>query len=149
MTTHIQWVSTHGQVEHEVVQYIEKSIGVIFPEDYKSIARVNHGGSPIPDTFNLEEYGEGVINRLLSFNQDSPLYIIKVWESLKTLHRQPKEIVPFANDPFGNLYVFDYREGDNPTLAVYDHEEGDDPLSPLCNNFTEWISNLSDEEEEI
>lgn len=146
MIEDIHWVSTHGKVQKEIIEHIEKRLGIPFPEDYKECARINHGGTPVPDTFDLEEYGEGVVNRLLSFNEDSPIYILNTWESLKTVHKQPKEIIPFANDPFGNIYCFDYRESEsNPVIVFYDHEtdpDDDMALTYVCDTFTELIESL-------
>ena len=129
------WMSTHGEVEEETINKVEKSLGMC-----KSESR----GTPIPGAFYLHEYGEGVINRLLSFNEDSPIYILKMWESLNTMHEQPKELIPFANDPFGNVYCFDYRQKETPSLVTYDHEERD--VEPLCCTFSDLMAGIVKED---
>lgn len=69
--------------------------------------------------------------------------------------RIPKRLIPFADGPFGNLYVISVRGKDKGSVYYWDHEleydeEQDDcrlddyfgNLTKLANSFTEFVSSL-------
>ncbi|WP_425412152.1 SMI1/KNR4 family protein [Melghirimyces thermohalophilus] len=56
-------------------------------------------------------------------------------------------MIPFANDSFGNVYCFDYRQGKTPSLVAYDHEEGD--IEPLCRTFSKLVAGIIEEDDDF
>jgi hypothetical protein len=89
---------------------------MVFPDDYVLVTCDNHGGTPTPDTYDVDDHGEAVFGYLLSFNSNRAHYIIKTFEKVKD--RLLDGIIPIANDPFGNLICFDFRQ-DSKILQLF------------------------------
>ncbi|PEQ29255.1 SMI1/KNR4 family protein [Bacillus cereus] len=139
----VNWLFTEELIEEKIISKVEKSLGVIFPQDYKECVMKYNGGCPEPDNFNFENGGEGVINNLLSFaNQDMNIEMF-----YDPIQPEIEGIVPFARDPFGNLICFDYRADKlSPTIVFWDHEEqGEAAIEIICNTFSELLDGLYDE----
>ncbi len=62
--------------------------------------------------------------------------------------RIPTKVISFGEDPFGNLYCFDYREGSSPKVVYWDHEKAfNDPensLTYIADSFTGFVNMLYD-----
>lgn len=143
MAVDIQWYDPHGHVSDRELGGVEDYFGVRFPKDYLAVAKDYNGASPIADTFSFE-YKEAVFDRLLSLHVDNGEYLVRVYEQIKD--RFVPEVIPFADDVFGNFLCFDYRGGPSPTITYWDHERAHlDPASalfPVCDTFTDLLNRL-------
>ncbi|EEL55266.1 SMI1 / KNR4 [Bacillus cereus Rock4-2] len=82
---------------------------------------MNNGANVEPEIFNVNNH-ERVFGTLLSFDENSDEYIVEVYNDFSdTL---PKELIPFAFDPAGNLICFDYKNHEeNPIVVFWEHED--------------------------
>jgi hypothetical protein len=142
LTENIEWLFCHEQVDDKVIDGIESQLNVKFPEDYIDCAKINHGGNPSLQVYDFPEHYEAVFNSLLSLSPDESSYIVDVYNNVKK--RLVDNIIPFADDPFGNLICFDYRNGtDNVSIVFWDHElsyeDSQKALTPICATFTSLL----------
>ncbi|MCK8823441.1 SMI1/KNR4 family protein [Fuchsiella alkaliacetigena] len=147
MREKIEWMFDKGSVSEEIIKTVEEKFGVIFPANYKEIVKENNGAQPVPDVYDFEGRKEAVMNSLLHFNLEEQGNIIDVYEKMKD--RLPELVYPFANDPFGNLICFDYRNNSkNPEVVFWNHEETEGAISHICDSFNELLFKLYDPEEQ-
>src|SRR5690606_3082757 len=109
----------------------------------------NNSGTPMPYSYDFEGRKGAVFDRLLSHDPNSPSYIVSTYNAVKD--RLPKGIYPFAEDTFGNLICFDYREDmENPSIVFWDHERPDHKnIFPVCSSFTDLLNKLYEYEDDI
>jgi len=93
----------------------------------------SHGTQPTPYSIDFGDLKEKVFGCLLSFEKGSPINIEYVYSWVKD--DLPDKVFPFARDPFGNLYCFDYRDSDDPTIVYWYHETSS--ITKVCDRFSE------------
>ncbi|MFD2671210.1 SMI1/KNR4 family protein [Marinicrinis sediminis] len=148
MTEKITWILSHPPVSENEIQKVEEKLKVKLPSDYVTCVKINNGGTPQDkEILDFAEKEGAVFNRLLSYHPEKSTYILETYEDI--LDRLVPHVFPFASDPFGNFYCFDYRQnpsGNQPTIVYWDHEMTFiDPfyaLIPVCSSFTELLSML-------
>lgn len=76
----IDWQFADEKVSREQVEGVAREIGVSFSLDYIECAVINHGANVEPEAFNIRNR-EKVFGSLLSFDESSPDYFLKVYEN--------------------------------------------------------------------
>jgi hypothetical protein len=121
MKTQIEWNWALPSVDKNIVRSIEEGLGITFPNDYVECAMVNHGGRPSLHCIDFGGRKDRVFQGLLALTEGR-----KKMTVLGTLtavaDRLPRGLIPFGEDPAGNLYCFDYRARSHPTVVFWDHE---------------------------
>lgn len=109
----------------------------ILPNDYKETVALYNGGRPDKSSVKVDSR-ERVFKSLLSFNTEDKENIFDVHKWLESkLH---KNLVPFAIDPAGNYFCFDYKNSDKMSVVYWNHEN--QSISKICNNFSELLEEL-------
>ena len=92
---------------------------------------------------------EEVFNNFLSFDEEDSSNIINAYNDVKD--RLIEKVIPFAEDPFGNLLCFDYRNSEQPIIVFWEHEKAfnnkENAISFICNTFSELLNMLHESEE--
>ena len=92
---------------------------------------------------------EEVFNNLLSFDEEDSSNMIDTYNDVKD--RLVEKVIPFAEDPFGNLICFDYRTNKQPTIVFWEHEKAfndkESAIRYLCDYFTELLLMLHELQE--
>jgi len=149
MNNNLRWICENDDVETITISKVEAIFGVKFPTDYIDIVMKNDGGYPMPDRFNLND-NEEVFNNLLSFDEEDSNNILDTYYDVKD--RLFEEIIPFAEDPFGNLICFDYRQSSQPTVVFWEHEtaskDKNAAIKKISDTFTELLDSLYEHKEE-
>jgi hypothetical protein len=144
MSNSIRWISEEGLKEISTITKVETIFEIKFPKDYIECVMKNDGGYPMPNRFTLNEHEE-VFNKLLSL-QEVSYNIIDTYNNVKD--RLINGVIPFAEDPFGNLLCFDYRKSKQPNIVFWDHEKAfinrNSALCYLCDSFSDLLLLLHD-----
>ncbi|QXE02894.1 SMI1/KNR4 family protein [Terribacillus sp. DMT04] len=120
MRSDLTWPIPDETVSKDYVIEVGKKIGYILPNDYVECAVQNNGSAVIPYNFDVDGITR-VFGTLLSYNNDSSENIVKVYDNY--VSSLPKDLVPFAFDPAGNLICFDYKNHENnPIVVFWEHE---------------------------
>jgi hypothetical protein len=153
MSTKIEWENQQPPANSTDVKKVEEILGVKLPADYVKCAMRNHGGQPTPDCL-IVDGDERVFNSLFALSnpegEDDVETLLEAYELVRD--RLPDKVIPFGDDPAGNLFCFDYRRGSAPTIAFWDHEVAaeapDKSLTYIEENFTKFINMLYDPDNE-
>lgn len=114
------WRRPGDPLKHDDIAKVESLFGICFPEDYVNCVQLYHGASVIPYCIDING-NVRVFANLLSFSDNSVDNITKVFVSNKD--RFKDGIFPFACDPAGNYFCFDYRKDkNNPSIIFWNHE---------------------------
>jgi cell wall assembly regulator SMI1 len=118
----VKWKYLERPVSEQEIRKVEEELNVTFPADYKQCVQVNHGASPEQFVLDVEGIERAFGSLLMVNTPESASDIVRTYESYKdTL---PKDIIPFADDPGGNLVCFDYKDHKgNPIIVFWEHEE--------------------------
>lgn len=156
----IKWRRPDKPLKCEDISKIEELFSICFPKDYVECVQNYHGASVIPYRIDLNG-NVRVLANLLSFADDSVDNITKAYFSNKD--RFKDGIFPFACDPSGNYFCFDYREDkNNPSVIFWNHELAvnaadysqeqlkrinlsdtqEKAMERVCSSFTELLSML-------
>ena len=148
MSNNLRWICENDSVETTTISKVEAIFGIEFPRDYVECIIKNDGGYPKPNRFLLNG-NEEVFNNLLSFDEEDSSNMIVTYNDVKD--RLIEKVIPFAEDPFGNLLCFDYRNNKQPTIVFWEHEKAfynkETATSYLCDSFTDLISMLHETQE--
>jgi len=159
----VKWRSWDEPVTNKEVENVGQRLGVKLPVDYIEVAIQYNGAHVSPELFNVEGT-EKVFGTLLTYDSEDDEYILEVFNDYKdTL---PKDLIPFAFDPAGNLICFDYKNHeDNPIVVFWEHENAwekedlmqDEGLTEeeaeerarenvfyVADNFTQFLDKLHD-----
>lgn len=162
--SNVVWKYVQRGIRLDEVRKVEEEIGVRFPADYVKCVLENDGGHPQPNEVKLPSGHEVVFGVLLSFAEDEVDSLIESYRILE--ERLPTGVVPFADDPGGNCFCFDFsQDRDNPSIVFWYHEyaltredyEGlgdlgksyeevlrEEAIRPVCGSFTELLSMLKE-----
>lgn len=128
------------------IKKIERYFGVELPTDYAECAVANNGGRPWEDKFETSKGTTEQFNLLFDLRDNSQVWNpIEVYEDIRD--RLEGKIIPFADDPGGNMLCFDYRKTkSNPKIVFWDHEIANTnpkkALTPACDTFTDLLNML-------
>lgn len=66
-------------------------------------------------------------------------------------NRLIEKVIPFAEDLFGNMICFDYRNNSQPLIVFWEHEKAfsdkESAITHICNNFAELLNMLYETQE--
>ncbi len=141
----MNWTGSLQPVSKQEVEAIEWVLGVKLPDDYLECAMVNHGGRPSLKCLDFAKRKDNVFQSLLPLTEQSKrMGVVQMISSVTD--RLPGQVIPFGNDPGGNLYCFDYRRSPSPRVVYWDHElaVGNPPeaIVPVAESFTELLGML-------
>lgn len=144
MKNKIIWEFSEGKLTNQEVEKVETELKIKFPKDYIEVVLENDGGFPDPNVFFMNSNEES-FNNLINLKADAEYNIFKTMDMVRD--RLVDGIVPFGDDPGGNLICFDYRTNEVPTIVFWDHEiagggDLEKAITFVCNSFTDLLNML-------
>lgn len=101
--------------EKDAIYEIEKILDLRFPNDLLKYIKV--GNAATPEKNKIFVCGnERVVASMLSFNKEENIEDIYMFMN----HVKMNRVIPFAIDPFGNLFVYFV---DKQTVGFWNHED--------------------------
>ena len=125
-------------VSDEIIRSIEVNLDVVFPIDYRALISEHNGGRPKPNAIDIPGRREAVMERLLRIDSDGGENVANTATILKS--RSQGDLVPFACDPFGNLFCFKFVGKTQSAVVYWEHESGS--VSTICKTFSELLGLL-------
>jgi len=134
----------------ELLDVVERSLRVSFPEIYKNFIKDNNGAVPITNRFNINQH-EYSIEKFLCILNDSESDSINGWYDVEVIIAQIGDrltdhedlvgmnVVPIAALHSGDFICLDFRESEEPTVIIWFHEESEE-FSPVTQNVALNIS---------
>lgn len=113
----------------EEIEKVENELGFKFPNQYKSIIKKYNGGRPTPNVFDISTRKGLVFNSLITLNKIPSVY--------KRISKESSGIIPFADDPSGNIIAFK-----NNAIVLWDHETN--KIYSISSSFNSLLNSLYD-----
>ena len=120
----------------ENIKVVETELKIKFPQDFVTNIKKYDGGYPKPNKITVEGQEE-VLNNLVSFLEEDTSFILDIISDIENF--RDSNLVPIAEDPFGNLFCYSFRENAYE-IVFWSHEES--YVKYVCNNFEELIAML-------
>ncbi|MBP3611330.1 MAG: SMI1/KNR4 family protein [Lachnospiraceae bacterium] len=133
----MKWNCENKVVTSDVIKMIETELKIKFPKDFIKNIKQYDGGYPIPNKISIEGQEE-VLNNLVSFLEEDTSFILDIISNTENF--RDSNLVPIAEDPFGNLFCYSF--GENTCKIVFWHHEKNAEIKYVCNNFEELIAML-------
>lgn len=134
----IEWKYAVPLGDDEEIQEVEEFVLLPLPADYKAFVRDHNGAMPRPNAIDLPNGREAVLNRLLRIESTAKGNVRSIAQAI--WRERKVNLVPFAEDPFGNLYCFEYSGRNLKSVVFWDHESN--TASRICATFSELIAAL-------
>lgn len=122
-------------LSNEVVRSVESQLAVVFPSDYRALVTAHNGSRPKPNAVEIPGNGEAVMERLVRVDAGAAENVMSVATILRS--RGLVNLVPFASDPFGNLFCFQFSGKSLSAVVFWEHENGS--VSTICTTFSELL----------
>lgn len=134
----------------ELLDVVENSLRVSFPEPFREFIKKNNGVVPITNVFSHNQH-QYVIERFLCLLEDSESDELNGWYDIEVTIAQIGErltdnedligmnVVPIAVLFAGDFVCLDFRETEDPTVVVWYHEESGE-FSPVTKTVAQNIS---------
>ena len=134
----ITWKYTGPVVTEKDIDDVERELAVRLPNDYIKCVRHNNGARPFPNVLDLQDRPQAIFHELLLFGGNKKNSIVSVRKAMVSIIG-PRNI-PFATDPFGNLFCFSYATLNKSSIVFWDHEKNS--IQKICKTFTDLLSML-------
>ena len=135
----MKWLNYKG-ISKDIIKSVEHRLQITLPDDYKQVVLKYDGGYPNPNHFKVGEKLE-IFNNLISLDKNEYNNIYEIFEDLQ--NRIGDQLIPFAEDGFGNLLCFDYSA--DKSIVFWNHEKNYDEFKEatfVCSNFSSLIEIL-------
>ena len=133
----IAWKVTRPLPDDTGIKTFEEKTGHKLPTDYFECVLINNAGYPNPERVKSAKGDERVLNGLLNYDQHKKANIFSTYETFVQSTGR-KDIVPFANDPFGNYFCFDFAQ--SISVVFWKHETN--TVEEICDSFTNLLELL-------
>ena len=146
------------QLTEDVIAEFEKEFNIMLPQDYRKFMLKNNGGKPVPvDRWNfsfIENGTDTMTDSIVSFfekfysektTKDDDLK--EGYAALLRTEQIPANLLPIADDPFGNI-IFLSAAGEDYGKVYFGNTELEVPetgyivMSPIADTFTEFMDKL-------
>lgn len=135
----MKWLNYKG-ISKDIIECVEHRLQITLPDDYKQIVLKYVGGYPNPNHFKVDGKLE-IFNNLISLDENEDNNIYEILEDLQD--RLGDQLIPFAEDGFGNLLCFDYSA--EKSIVFWNHEKNYDKFKEatfVCSSFSSLIESL-------
>ncbi|MGO4531475.1 SMI1/KNR4 family protein [Paenibacillus sp. 2TAF8] len=134
----------------ELLDVVEQSLRVLFPEAYRIFIKENNGVVPITNVFSFNQH-KYLIEKFLCVLDDSESDPINGWYDIEVIITQIEDrltdnkdlvgmnVVPIAALFSGDFICLDFRETGEPTVVIWFHEESEE-FSPVTQQIALNIS---------
>ncbi|RAJ03221.1 SMI1-KNR4 cell-wall [Paenibacillus sp. OK060] len=136
--------------DNELLEVVERSLRVSFPETYRNFIKGNNGAVPITNKFSYNQR-EYIIEKFLCILNDSESDPINGWYDIEVIITQIGDrltdnedlvgmnVVPIAALFSGDFICLDFRETEEPTVVIWFHEESEE-FSPVTQSVAHNVS---------
>lgn len=132
----MNWNCDNNTITDDIIEKIETKLGIQFPKDFINCIKKYDGGYPKPNKIMINGKEE-ILNNLISFKEDDISFILDIVNDMDNF--SDFNLVPIAEDPFGNLYCYSFKENGSE-IAFWEHEDG--TVNHVCNSFEELLTML-------
>ena len=145
----VKIVETGQPISDDAIRVFERFSEINLPKSYREFVKTYNGGSPEPDCFDFHGGKDGSVLRYFYgiMNTQSDQDLIYAFRTFR--QRIPQDVLPIAEDPFGNLVCLAVKGKNRGKIYFWDHEleteEGEPDYSNMAliaDSFDELLEEL-------
>ena len=148
--------TTNGTLDKKFLECVEQYWGFGLPKDYKKFILAHNGGEPKYRVFDFKDVSDGsCLAEFYGFVKNYSTNILLHQKQFSD--RYPDNMLPIADDCYGNRILLSVKGSDYGKVYFWDHEMEADPdqgevpsydnLTLIADSFEEFVGNLRDESE--
>lgn len=126
----------------EIVHF-EEALGERLPSDYREFLLRCNGGYTGGALWHCER--DVGVHHIAGFREESSFSISAHCDSLREF--LPSDVIPIADDPFGNAICLGIRGEKKGRIYFWDHESAEDDPELVSDSFAEFVSKLEKNQE--
>lgn len=128
-------IQSFGTITSSELESFEKKFSIKLPKSYKDFLLSSNGGCPEPDTFVFEDESDGsIVDYFLGI--DLQEYYYNLGYTFETFrNRIPRNFLPIACDPGGNLILIGWSQKELGKIYFWDHEFEANDCEPDMSNM--------------
>ena len=134
----------YGHLKEPMLIEFEEKLGARLPEDFREYLLKYNGGLPEPNNFNIHNDCSS-IHHMFGIH-DGPEYTSLKWNVEINTTAIPNLLMPFADDPFGNILCIGVKGDVKGEIFFWDHEVCEDgnwsDIVKISDSFTLFINSL-------
>jgi len=127
----------------DIVQF-ERSLGVSLAADYRAFLQRCNGGYAGGSVWDLER--DVGVHHIGGFRKEEHFSLRSHYDSLREF--LPADMIPIADDPFGNAICLGIRGANVGKIYFWDHESADAAPAHVADSFTEFVARLEEQQDE-
>ncbi|OIJ20741.1 hypothetical protein BKP45_08045 [Anaerobacillus alkalidiazotrophicus] len=138
MPVKVEWKFEKPVATDRVLKQLENDLKVTLPFSYQQLVKQHNGARPRPNVIKTSNGNDRVVKTFLTVHPTKGgVKDVSEW----LVNQLPKDMIPFANDPFGNYFCFNYETSrKEPTIVFWSHEK--QQVESLANCFEEFLNNF-------
>lgn len=148
----VEWQFGQDSVTRNEIADLEKEWGVTFPPPFVEVVLACHGGVPEPGDIQIAGKRTTTVQCLIPIvapvhdDDHDSIHMRRNYEWVQD--RLPDGVFPFAQEPGGDLFCFDYCDVETePTIAYWDHdiaspENPEGGITFVASSFSAMLSML-------
>lgn len=127
-----------SNTDKETIKTIIEQLNYKLPSDFVDVI-IQHDGAYLSPNTIFEGIDENNVNNLISFDENDPSFILDI---IKDMGLDDLNIIPIAEDPFGNIFGFRFTTDKKYEVVFFDSEL--ENVRTICDTFTEFINLIHD-----
>lgn len=137
----------YGKLKESALLNFEKYIGVKLPIEYRKYQLEHNGGKPFPHDFTIsKQEGDDSIHHFYGLHS-GPDYLQLRSHYDTYCDRMPPEIIPIADDPFGNQICIGIKGKYTEKIYFWDHEKESGQsnwsnIKEIASSFDQFLNSL-------
>ncbi len=121
----------------------EKSLGISLPADYRSFLQRCNGGYAGGSVWDFEN--DVGVHHVGGFREEKHFSLPRHCASLKEF--LPADLIPIADDPFGNAICIGIRGPSLGKIYFWHHESADEEPAHVADSFAQFVEHLEEQNE--
>lgn len=122
----------------------ERSLGIVLPADYRAFLQRCNGGYAGGSVWDLEH--DVGVHHIGGFRAEDYFSLPRHCDSLRRF--LPADVIPIADDPFGNAICIGIKGASLGKIYFWDHESAEDSPKFVADSFTEFVERLEEQQDE-
>jgi cell wall assembly regulator SMI1 len=142
-----KFINMKDRITIREIQELESKYHFSFPAAIREHYLTYNGGEPEKYVFVDNDGDEYIIQQFIPINSGNrDLY--SVLNTLRLTEALPEWLIPFADEPSGDLFCFSTKEDRNGEIYLWFHEvigKPEESYSYLCKSISEFINRMQED----
>ena len=139
----VKVIEFEQSISNKDINDFEKKYRISLPSEYIEFLKKNNGGVPICKNWKNGDK-ELLVHGFYSLKYGE-LCLEDAFDDLINQDVIPSYLIPFAFDPFGNVFCISNDKTDLGTIYRWVHDTAFDPIEEIAKSLNEFLTSFEDE----